>query len=537
MLEATRSGTYGERPAGARRVSRTGRARVLDGLRAVIVAGEPGPTRGLAAELGACGAVVRVVDARGRGLEAARQIDPEVALIDPAALAGAGAELSRRLADDPRLRWAAVARVRYGTVWPGRLGELEQVVAPLVLNDRLLREHAAAGRAFECDVARLGPNRTLRAVEPVTAPLRVTGTSAGAVAEVVLAGELVVSASWWEAGPASARLSGIDALAAFLTMRRGRIEVRPCVAMTGANVLAPVGEALSRASRQMIGVTAGAATVRAPRATAAPPPDFDDELTTKRFARHAASCPRPALETEDDDDIATGRRVAVRPQLHSGVSPMQVRSSLGWVALAAGVLVAAVGVAVAIQPGRGGVAEAETENVTVTAAETEAETGAAAETGAEAEAETETETETVAGAETVAETETGAGAETEGVAGAGLDLPAGGRRAARVLVERARELGTTREAERLFRLALERHPSSPRAMAGIAEIELRRGQAAEAVEWARDAIALSPRRASYHVLLGDALDAAGDPEGALEAWERADRLAPGRPFIERRLGR
>ena len=119
------------------------------------------------------------------------------------------------------------------------------------------------------------------------------------------------------------------------------------------------------------------------------------------------------------------------------------------------------------------------------------------------------------------------------------DLPPSPRRAARELVARARvvERDDDEEAERIYAYAHELEPHAPRPMAGLAQIHLRRGDADGAAVWADRAVQVNPRRASYHVLLGDALAASGDVVGARAAWTEAARLAPHSANIRRRLER
>lgn len=340
MLEPDHTATW-EDVADALQALDTSRTRVLDGLRAVLVMGEPTSTDGLARELRGRGGRVSLVDVAGLGIEEAREIDPEVLLVDPEALDGAGMDLARRLRDDPRLRWASVVRVDFRKAWPHGLPLLAGQIAPLVERDRALRSHVAEGAPFRCDLERIGPNRALRGVEGLGRALKISSSSAGAVAEVVIADELLVSASWWETGPASVRMTGVDALSAFLTMRRGRLEVVPGARLVGANVLMPVAEALFEAGQQMLGVIARVPTARYPRKLLSGGPRAreasrnafrpDDEVTTQRYPSvrpPAGRIRRSGVATEpdiaDEGEEETTQRLArsmLRPPAPSPAPP------------------------------------------------------------------------------------------------------------------------------------------------------------------------------------------------------------------------
>ena len=91
---------------------------------------------------------------------------------------------------------------------------------------------------------------------------------------------------------------------------------------------------------------------------------------------------------------------------------------------------------------------------------------------------------------------------------------------------RARRDHDLAAAERHFRQAIEVAEFNPRAHAGLAGLLYRSSRADEAVAPARRAVELGPTRASYHVLLGDVLDARGQTEEAAEHWKKAHDLRP-----------
>jgi DNA-binding response OmpR family regulator len=103
------------------------------------------------------------------------------------------------------------------------------------------------------------------------------------------------------------------------------------------------------------------------------------------------------------------------------------------------------------------------------------------------------------------------------------------------LVTRAED-ATDPVAETYYRQALALDPRNHYAMLGIAEILMRRGEAAAAVPLIEGAIARRRNRAAYRVLLGDARRDAGDAAGARRAWEEALEVDPENRAARSRLG-
>jgi tetratricopeptide (TPR) repeat protein len=89
----------------------------------------------------------------------------------------------------------------------------------------------------------------------------------------------------------------------------------------------------------------------------------------------------------------------------------------------------------------------------------------------------------------------------------------------------ALHLGSGRliEAERRYRLALERLPAYAPALAGLARVNTYRGREAAAARLYKKALAASPAP-EYAVALGDSYAALDRPSEAATAWARADAL-------------
>jgi Flp pilus assembly protein TadD len=85
--------------------------------------------------------------------------------------------------------------------------------------------------------------------------------------------------------------------------------------------------------------------------------------------------------------------------------------------------------------------------------------------------------------------------------------------------------------------AAERAPTNAHPVEDLARLHLRRGNGAGAVFWANKYATLRSRRASAHILLGDARRLAGDSDGAQVAYEQALRIEPDSRDAMRRLNR
>ena len=108
------------------------------------------------------------------------------------------------------------------------------------------------------------------------------------------------------------------------------------------------------------------------------------------------------------------------------------------------------------------------------------------------------------------------------------------------LVDRAnfmRSHGDLPGAEAAYLRVLRTSPNNARAMAGLARLHLARHDARTASTWARRLAEGHLPNAGNYVLLGDALQGAGDTAGARRAWEHALEIAPGYRDARRRLGR
>lgn len=106
------------------------------------------------------------------------------------------------------------------------------------------------------------------------------------------------------------------------------------------------------------------------------------------------------------------------------------------------------------------------------------------------------------------------------------DRPEGLLSAAGVAVER----GQVAEAERLYQMAIERHPAFPALYVNLADLHRLTGQAGRSEEVLRQGIAVAPDDPGLELALGFAVVRSGRAGESLAHFERAVALAPDEPY-------
>lgn len=227
----------------------------LRGLRVLLVVLDPVRADALSSELRACGAVVAVADASGRGLERARGLDPEVVIIDAAGIEGPGFAVVKACRQDPRLRWASMLVAHWEELWPEGapnpdMARLASRLAPLIEPDRTTAARARTETSFDTRLELIGPSRLLRALARVEPTLHIIVRNPRCVVDVDLSQGLVVGAIAKRQGGAAGAppLDGLPALAALLALGSGRVRIERRTNPQSANVMAPVEEALAMAA-------------------------------------------------------------------------------------------------------------------------------------------------------------------------------------------------------------------------------------------------------------------------------------------------
>lgn len=160
-------------------------------------------------------------------------------------------EAEKALLGEPRLRLASVCAVDFRSIVTERgsvrMGLLEDMVFPLIARDSALAEQARRELTFACELASLGPVRTLRALCRAGETLQVVIEAPDPPAihgTVTLSGELVVSAflssdTWHE--------EGLPAFARLIDLRHGKLSVSRITHPPVMNIMEPLDVALAHA--------------------------------------------------------------------------------------------------------------------------------------------------------------------------------------------------------------------------------------------------------------------------------------------------
>lgn len=296
---------------------------ILQGLRVILVDTDASRADTLSQELRSRGSVVAVADPSARGIERARGLDPQVVIVDAAGLDGEGFEVVRAIRRDLRLRWAAMLVAPWAEIWPENaatpdLGELALRLMPLVVHDRELRARAVAETTFDARLEVIGPSRMLRVLASLTGPFHVHVQSRKASVEIDVAEGLIVGAKATRA--AGDALEGTRALAALLAMASARVSVERRPNPATANVMAPVEEALARASQEVAPI---------PVSQPPPPPTASGKLPKRSPFPTASEVSRGVYE--DDGDSSGPLRPPLAPRSRANQPSSQASSrDLRW---------------------------------------------------------------------------------------------------------------------------------------------------------------------------------------------------------------
>jgi tetratricopeptide (TPR) repeat protein len=545
----------------------------LGGRRIALIQPDPASADMLAQALRAKGAEVIVLSFTFDSFERAEQLDPDIVLIEPSYFCGEGWQLMNALWQHPRLCWGTVLLASPEAF--GFKGPLVPDMRPLCAAiQRLcsdcdqLRALSRAGEAFEVDLHTLGPARTLRLLVSTGRPLRAEVSGPHVTITVDAAKELIVGARA-ELHAGGPKLFGPSALAMCLSLERGHVSVRPVQHPSVANVMAPFEEALHAASEALMAEHAGDTPTRPALFEDTPTRQWEESPFSHPLLRERAHKPVPPpahVEELLSEPQSTEPFAAINP--HSSPLDARAATSLGtlpfrahglaWHALLrtgsvlGALLLLSWIVLRAHEPGArqakgldARVEQTVSEKPEVVH-EPNAQRPAAAAPAAAAPEPMEPNSPTAEAKEaeaepapkTEAEDEEARAVETEDEQAASAE-PSGAehepeKNAARQRAQRAAELarmghtlrvrGMYTEARGKYLAALETLPHYPRALAGLAQLALLRGDGEEASQYAEELVAERPGQAVYHLILGDAYRAAGQLTKARAAWRVAADL-------------
>jgi len=461
----------------------------VKGLRVVLADDDTARADAIAQELRERGVDVVVTDLSPSEVRfhRIRTMDPAVLLIGEQQAQGEGFDLMRRMRRDTRLRWASLLVVRWDEVWTEEqvvpaidriLGTLSALAEP----ERALAERADSRAAFDTRLEITGPARLLRGLTAATRPVRVSVQNPRLRVRIDVSEGLVVGAQGEVLLPETRDLSGPVALAALLVVSSGRVHVEPTEQPATTNLMTTPDVALNMADAE-------------------PPPI-------------APSMPMPAPGE-------TGRQkpTSTRPRPPRSERTRKKRpslfSTLGY-ALGGLVGVLAVGGLVMLLVGqkREGSKPAPAPPSVASPARVAPPPptpNASSEKPAPKPAPSASPEPPALGAD---EADALASAPScEKLVGNMPPMPAVYPGAAYDEVRKARKelaRGDMDGAEGAYCKAIRFDPKNVDAHVGLARVLMQRRDAKAAVQWAREAVKLSPDESNYQILLGDALGLSGD---------------------------
>ncbi len=227
---------------------------LLQGRRVLVVEQSAARSDLLGQELRSAGALVVVADGAGHGLELARDLMPEVAIVDGSGVEGWAIDALRRIRHDLRLRWASLLLVDSEKLWRDpRRPEIALLAGPVsaqVQLDRELAERAGQARPFETRLELVGPIRALRALMETRLGLRLTVRHPRVIVELDLTDGLVAGATAREPRGREPVAVGAAALTVLFGLSTGRIHIAPAEAPRTANLMAPLDDAIAASARE-----------------------------------------------------------------------------------------------------------------------------------------------------------------------------------------------------------------------------------------------------------------------------------------------
>jgi hypothetical protein len=221
--------------------------------RVLLIHDDSGSADALAQEIRARGGVVVVSGRSEHGVLRARELDPEIVVLDSGSVVGPALDIVQVMERDTRLRWASRVVVRWDDVWPAgasmaHMDRLAERVLPIRNQEESVLDRSEAEAQFSVPLAPLGPCRLLRALATSSHVLEITTTNGDRRVLVDLADGLLAGASIFLGD--TPVLEGLEALAVWMDEEHGDVEIVRKRAPHAANVLLPVEVALATASRE-----------------------------------------------------------------------------------------------------------------------------------------------------------------------------------------------------------------------------------------------------------------------------------------------
>ncbi|MFK7990987.1 MAG: hypothetical protein AB8I08_33510 [Sandaracinaceae bacterium] len=226
----------------------------LAGRRVLLAERDPARADVLAQTLRAIGVQVAVVDGTGARLELARELMPEVLLIDDRGVEGWASGLLRAVRHDPWLRWASLLIVDAARLWADPRRPDVDMLAPrvqgLVATDEELSRRVREEPSLQVRLDLVGPVRLLRLLGRAERGIRLEVTHPRMRIEIDIAEGLVAGAAGFVQGSQAPVVHGTAALATLMGLHSGRVRITHVEAPRSANLMSPIDDALIAATTE-----------------------------------------------------------------------------------------------------------------------------------------------------------------------------------------------------------------------------------------------------------------------------------------------
>ena len=232
--------------------------RGLRGARVVILDSDELRAEKLANVLSARGVQIAAADFSAAVIPRIREVDPQVVVLDSAAVGGRGVEFVRAMRKDPQLRWSSMLVVRWEDFWPTSaldagpdLAQLASRLLPMIDQDSEMARRVEDEVDFDTRLELIGPGRLLRALGSVAGVRHVAVAGHKHSIEIDIADNSIVGAYATLREGSNQTLQGMPALLALWGLNSGRVSVREQDLPSVANIMMPVDEALGVVSHDL----------------------------------------------------------------------------------------------------------------------------------------------------------------------------------------------------------------------------------------------------------------------------------------------
>jgi DNA-binding response OmpR family regulator len=269
--------------------------RGLQGARVVILDSDELRAEKLAHVLSARGVQIAAADFSTAVIPRIREVDPQVVVLDSAAVGGQGVGFVRAMRKDPQLRWTSMLVVRWEDFWPTsasdagpNLAQLASRLLPMIDQDAEMARRVEDEVDFDTRFELIGPGRLLRALGSAPGVRHVTVAGHKRSIEIDIADNSIVGAYATLREGSAQNLQGMPALLALWGLNSGRVSVREQDLPSVANIMMPIDEALGVVSHDL-GFADGVAGVEVNAETMPPvEPEVEEHATEPPGANPSA---------------------------------------------------------------------------------------------------------------------------------------------------------------------------------------------------------------------------------------------------------